>query len=229
MKKLFPILMFLFLGYFTQAQLGQIIGQVRNIKSNIKKDAVYQKGTSFAQVGLGFPNVFFKASDIISAATGFYTTQKKGFISTAAMYEYAIRPNIGVGFIVGYSKGEYKYISTNNPNSYFGFAGTFYNIGVLGNYHVFSDKVFDIYTGGMLVYNGKNVKETNKGNTSVTIPFLGTVNVFSLVTKRPDAPQILYQVSLGARVFPFKTKSIGFFAEGGYGINILKMGVTSKF
>jgi hypothetical protein len=209
-------------------QLGQVISQMRNVQSTITSDAVYKKGKSFAQVGIGFPNLFFVASDLSATATSLYSTQKKGFVNFVANYEYAIKPNIGIGVIFGYSAGEYRYVSKTNPANYFGYKGSFVNIGVLSNYHIYSNKNVDFYTGAMLVYNAKNIKDNSSGNTSITIPFIGTISVFQLISA-PKASDLLYQVSLGLRAFPFKQKNIGFFAEAGYGITVLKLGVASSF
>jgi hypothetical protein len=217
------------LGFQGQSQiLGQVIGQVRNLPSTIKEGAVFQKKKSYVNVGVGFPNLFFKASDITGIISGQYTTEKKGFLTTMATYEYALKPNIGIGLMLGYSKGEFRYVSNSNANNYFGFKGSFLNIGLLSNYHIYSDKNVDVYSGAMLVYNSKKITNNSSGNTSITIPILGTFDLFSLVTA-PTAPPILYQLSVGIRAFPFKTKQVGFFAEGGYGITAIKAGVAAKF
>lgn len=229
MKKLISCLFVVILCSAARAQvISTIANAMRNTPSHITEDAMYQKGKSYINVGIGFPNLFFKASDITGSLSNLFSTKKRGFVTTMATYEYAIKENLGIGLLLGYAQGEYRYVSNTDANSYIGFKGTFYNIGFLSNYHIHSDKVCDIYTGAILVYNGKKITPTGNANVSINIPFLGNISVADFINK-PTAPDLLYQLSIGARVFPFNAKPIGLFAELGYGITIIKLGLATKF
>jgi hypothetical protein len=211
------------------AQIVQgIANQMRNTPSRITDDARLQKGHVYVNAGIGFPNLFFEASDLASELSGFFEIQKKGFLTTHATIEYMIKNNLGIGLLLGYAQGEYRYASKTNSKDYLGFKGSFYNIGITSTYHFFANKNWDVYTGAMLVYNGRNIKPTGNANIGYTIPIINVyVSVADLISK-PTSPDLLYQVSIGARAYPFKDKPIGIFVEGGYGITIVKTGLTIK-
>ncbi len=210
------------------AQVVQTIAnEMRNIPSRISDDAMLQKGHVYINAGIGFPNLFFKASDLTSTLTNFFETQKKGFLTTHATIEYMIKNNLGIGLLLGYAQGEYRYVSKTNASDYLGFKGVFYNIGLSSTYHFYANKKWDVYTGAMLVYNGRNITPTGNANIGVNIPFLGYISVANVISK-PSSPDLLYQVSIGARAYPFTGKPIGIFVEGGYGITIIKTGLTFK-
>jgi hypothetical protein len=216
MKAFFIVSLLVIINLSSQAQ------GLRNMPSRITADAVYQKGKVYVNAGVGFPNLFFKVSELTGILSNLYTTQKKGFLTMHATGEYALQQNLGVGLLLGYAEGQYRYTSTTNSNNYYGFKGSFLNIGVLSNYHILSNKTIDVYTGAMLVYNSKKVSPIKNGTISTVENFL-----FQQITQ-PDVPELLYQVSVGLRVFPFKTKTIGFFAEGGYGVTLVKAGIAIK-
>jgi len=168
----------------------------------------------------GFTQSFEKGNQGINFGIGFgpgYHTSGYGFpIGINGSYEYAIvevpmgstlTGVIGVGGIVGvrfasthYGAGDVKYSSTD------------FMIAVRGTYHfIFHDK-FDPYAGISFGYQGSTQKWKGDG---------------------PEPPETKYKYSyfvpgffVGARYF--FTDNFGVFAELGYMLNVINLGVTLK-
>lgn len=163
---------------------------------------VYEEGSKILNVGFGLG----------STITG------SGFKSTippiGASFEYGIKEKISVGGYVGYAGASYEQAT---------FGGTwkwnysYIIVGARGSYHfdfLDTDK-FDPYVGVMLGYNAASVKvEKPAGYTGPDIT-------------AASAGGIIYGGHAGIRYL--FTEKIGAFAELGYGIAFLQLGVTAKF
>jgi len=134
---------------------------------------------------------------------GFYTgTVTLPPISVS--YEKAVTDKISVGGIVGYSSSKYSYF-TDEDYKY-----TYILIGARGNYHFATSEKFDPYVGATLGYN----------IVSVTAPSGG-----GDYTAKGSA--LLFGAQLGANYY--FSPNLGAFAELGYGIGILTIGISAKF
>ena len=137
---------------------------------------------------------------------GFYT----GSITTppvSASFEAAVTEKISVGGIIGYSSSKYNYGGFTDDVKY-----TYLLIGARGNYHFATSEKFDPFVGLTLGYNIVNFKDqapSSYGNYSA------------------KASALLYGGQIGANYY-FSPK-FGAFAELGYGIGILTIGLTAKF
>ncbi len=101
----------------------------------------------------------------------------------------------------------------------------FLMFGLKGAVHFNQIENFDIYGGFMLGYNVPLVKET-------ITPLTGNGDSNPVIDEnspRPYLPaknNLTYSGFIGVGYYPFK--DIGFFAEAGYGISILQMGVNFR-
>ena len=120
-------------------------------------------------------------------------------------FEYGVSDKIGVGAYVGYSS--YDVI---------GFKYTSILVGAKGNYHFYTNDKFDAYGGLLLGYN--NVKVDSGTGTGF--------GIFGATTTAA-ASAVVFGGQLGARYY--FTDSIGAFAELGYGLANLNVGVAFKF
>ena len=122
-----------------------------------------------------------------------------------ASYEYMLKEKISIGGFAGFSTAEFRVNGFD-----FGFDYTYILAGVLGNYHFVNSEKFNAYGGIKLGYNNVSVKEVGTaGNGFVA-----------------DGSGILYGAQLGARYWA--SGSIGINAEVGYGISLLRAGITFK-
>jgi hypothetical protein len=116
----------------------------------------------------------------------------------AGGYEYGISDKIGVGATVGYSSYDLGF-----------YKYTSILLGAKGNYHFYTTDKFDAYGGLSLIYN-KLSADTASSPFGVS----------------PSASGIVFVGQLGARYY--FTDSIGAFAELGYGLANLNVGVAIK-
>jgi hypothetical protein len=123
-------------------------------------------------------------------------------------FEYGIvdglingKASIGVGGYLGFASQKYKYLNDSGWNY------NYFILGARGAFHYqFVDKL-DTYAGLMLGYNIATSSGDNVGNVS--------------------AGGFVYSTFVGARYY--FTESIAAFAEIGYGIAVLQLGVAFKF
>lgn len=134
---------------------------------------------------------------------GFYTgTVTLPPISVS--YEKAVTDKISVGGIVGYSSSKYSYLTAED------FKYTYILIGARGNYHFATSEKFDPYAGVTLGYNIVSASEPS-GEYSY----------------KAKASALLAGVQIGANYY--FSSNLGAFAELGYGIGILTIGLSAKF
>jgi hypothetical protein len=139
----------------------------------------------------------------IGIGGGFYTgTTTLPPISVS--YEKGITENISVGGIVGYSASKY--------DDGFGdeFKYTYLLIGARGNYHFGTTDKFDPYVGVTLGYNIVTFSEPG-----------GYSGLYSA-----SGSELLAGAQIGANYY--FSDNAGAFAELGYGIGIINVGLTLK-
>ena len=152
---------------------------------------------------------FDKGTSYVHAGIGFGGGFYSGSVTLPPLsvsYEKAVTEKISVGGIVGYSSSQYTY----------GFGGSSYKwkysyllIGARGNYHFATSEKFDPYAGLTLGYNIVSVKSP------------GQVQGYSA-----KGSALLFGGQIGANYY-FSTNT-GAFAELGYGIGLLTVGLTFR-
>ena len=123
----------------------------------------------------------------------------------SASYEYGISEKIGVGVFAGYA-GKTESVAFLGDVKY-----TYALFGVRGNYHFFQSDKIDAYGGLILGYN----------SASVTYP---NGNGFPGYT--PTASAVFLGGQIGGRYY--FTDSFAAFAELGYGLGYLNVGLAYK-
>lgn len=119
-----------------------------------------------------------------------------------ARYEYGFSDEISGGGILGYASSYVPYSGGSIDYSYL-------IVGLRANYHFGTSKKFDPYAGPTLGYN--KVSLSDKGG------YIGTI---------ADS-EIIYGAQIGANYY--FTKHVGAWAEIGYGVGLLNLGVNFKF
>jgi hypothetical protein len=170
-------------------------------------------------VAFGQNPAFEVGDNVINAGFGFggfYTGNTK-ILPISINYERGLLEDVfiddlylGVGGYLGFSQSEYI------TNTFFGTYGWRYNYTIVGArgalHYTFLDNL-DTYFGLMLGYYNVSYKEI--GNT--TLP----------PGQTPASGSLFLSGYLGARYY--FTESIGAFAELGWGVSALSLGVTLKF
>ncbi|MEJ7679170.1 MAG: outer membrane beta-barrel protein [Segetibacter sp.] len=165
------------------------------------QDGPLQKGQIKLNVGLG-------VGSYIKAAGG-----STAFPPLTVSAEYAIDENITVGGLIGYTSTEdtYSYSSFGSKDTY-KISNTL--IGARVNYYLDVNPKYDVYAGALLGYNA--VSSNFSSSSSEYQEILGDVNL--------SASSVLYGVHAGGR-YNFSPATSAF-AEIGYGIAVLNLGIT---
>lgn len=152
------------------------------------------------------PLAYEKGDQVLKVGFGLGATFSTGSVSVPpiqGIYEYGISEDISIGGILGYAASSQTYTNFGKVDfSYLIFGGR-------ANYHFETGEKFDPYGGATLGYYNVGFKD-NSG-------YLGDV----------ASSSIIYGVQLGANYY-FSNK-VGAWAEVGYGVGILNLGVTFKF
>ncbi|MDX5419681.1 MAG: hypothetical protein LPK09_10740 [Hymenobacteraceae bacterium] len=135
-----------------------------------------------------------------------------GGVPLGASLEVGIKENISVGGFIDYARYGYKYggYKWNYNFLYFGARGSYHLKEVVEALNIENSK-FDPYAGVSLGVRTVSYKD-NVGNESFTSPY---------------SSGMIFGIHAGSRYF--FTEKIGGFAEVGYGVSALKLGVTAKF
>lgn len=158
---------------------------------------------SMINIGVGLSSYF-------ASGTGYSTTLPP----VEGSYEYMITENISIGGFVGVFSSEY---GTNFDLAYnFSSKFSYIHAGGLGNYHFVNDDKFNAYVGARLGY--VNVSTSSDSNDNELDDLLNDLDY--------TASGLLYGIQLGGRYFI--SEKIAINAELGYGISVLKVGVTFK-
>ena len=161
------------------------------------------EGNSMINLGTGLSSYF-------TSGTGYSTTLPP----LEGSFEYMITENISVGAFVGAygAKYETNYELAYNTKTDF----SYIHGGGLGNYHFVNDDKFNAYVGARLGYLSANTSSDSSDNELNDI----------LDGLDYTASGFLYGIQLGGRYFI--SNKIAVNAELGYGISVLKIGVTFK-
>lgn len=165
--------------------------------------AQFEKGDMVANFGIGLGGYYANGSG--------YSTKIPPIELSG---EYFIMENLSVGGFIGGSKSEYDY-----KIPYYGDYETinysYFNIGVLGNYHFVNQEKFDVYAGARLGYVNLSLDydEDEVGDGIDDLDAKGS--------------GVLAGAHVGGRYF--FTDALAANAELGYGIAILKIGASFKF
>jgi hypothetical protein len=176
------------------------------IMSSAHAQDVFTKGDKIVNLGIGFGSYL--------GGTGY----KQSFLPISASYEQGVvsglldgKASIGVGGYLAYTANEWE---TKYGNLNFGYKYTYFIFGARGLFHYqFVDKL-DTYAGLMLGYNVINGKDFGDDLAANLIP-ASTSSGFT------------YSGFIGARYY-FSDKTAAF-AELGYGIAALELGIAIKF
>jgi hypothetical protein len=222
MKKIYILAILISFQLIALTTNGQIREIIQAIPSKIDTNGVFQKKGHHFFLGLGFPNLVFKGSELANNIflLGF-NTKKVGLLTYVSGYEYGISDKFSIGLNATYASGSYTYTSLTNPTSFFKYSGTFYSIGIRSSYHIIVTDKWNLYTGAMFAYKKSNVKVQDSGGTASTLlNLLNTIN--------DSKGSIGYDVFAGVKYFPPNKSGnhIGIFAEAGYGITVIKAGVV---
>jgi hypothetical protein len=131
---------------------------------------------------------------------------------TSLSFEYGVAENIGIGVFGGIAtaKDDFK---LSNGNAY---RWDYQHImfGVRGAYHFYSQDNLNIYAG---IHSGLNIASAEFSSDDIAKRFVDDVDVGGFV----------YSVFAGARYY--FNDMIGGYAELGYGVAYLNIGLTAKF
>jgi len=152
------------------------------------------------------PLAFEKGDQVVKLGFGLgapFSTGSLKIPPIQGIYEYGLTEDISIGGLLGYASSSENYSSLGKIDySYLIF-------GARANYHFETGEKFDPYGGAILGYY--NVGFNDKGG------YLGDF----------AASSVIYGVQIGANYY--FSKNIGAWAEVGYGVGYLNLGVTFKF
>lgn len=131
---------------------------------------------------------------------GSYTTGTIGIPPISASFEKGITEKISVGGVAGYAASKYEAFGFKAEYSYI-------LVGARGSYHFYNTDKIDAYGGAILGYNIVSSKVTGVGAAA-------------------SASGLAYSGFVGGRYL--FTEKLAAFAEVGYGISLLTLGVTLK-
>jgi hypothetical protein len=164
---------------------------------------MYTKGQQDLHFGVGLGSTFY--------GSGYKSVLPPINVS----YEKGITENIGVGGYLGYASSRYNYNGFGDYNYHWTY--NYIILGVRGAYHydLFKNPKLDTYGGIMLGYNIARAKFHSND------PYVNESNYTA-----SSGGGITYSGFLGAR-YQFKPK-LGAYAELGYGVAILNLGLRLK-
>ena len=169
--------------------------------------AQLEEGQSMINLGLGLNSYYISGS-------GFSTTLPP----LEGSYEMMISDDFSVGGFIGAYGAKYKLsgvssgISYNSETKY-----TYTNVGALANYHFINSDTFNMYGGAKLGYVSSKVSSGASASSS------GITATSSADVKGSG---FLFGLAIGARYHLSDGMALN--AELGYGIALLKVGVTFK-
>lgn len=163
---------------------------------------MYKKGQQDLHIGVGLGSTFY--------GSGYRSVIPPLNVS----YEKGITDNIGVGGYLGYSSSRYRY-SGYNSNYYWRYNYVIVGARAAYHYDLFEVPKLDTYGGIMLGFTFANARFHSND------PLVDESNYSS-----PGAGGVVWSGFVGAR-YQFKEK-LGAYAELGYGISWLNMGVRLK-
>ena len=167
--------------------------------------AQFEKGDMVANFGIGVGSYYASGSG--------YSTKIPPIELSG---EYFILENISIGGFIGGSKSELE-VKVPRQSDYETFSYSYFNIGAIGNYHFLNQEKLDVYAGARLGYVGLKLKyDDDEFDSDFDIDGLGA-----------RSSGILAGAHVGGRYF--FNEQFAANAELGYGIAILKIGISYKF
>ncbi len=166
--------------------------------SSLTQAQNFSEGDSAINFGLGIGGYY-------ATGTGYSTT----IPPLEIQYEKFIKDNISVGGFLGYQSASYKYTYWDETYKWT-YSYTF--IGGFGNYHFYDQDKLEAYAGvrlGYLIFN-----ETASSSVS------------GLDYSASDGSGLVFGAHAGGRYFFNEKFAVN--AEVGYGISLLKVGITYK-
>ena len=160
---------------------------------------LFQEGSKMLHLGIGVGSPYV------------YSGSNLSIPPIHASFEYGIKEKIGIGGLIGYTASEYK---TTFITSSYSWKFSYLIIGARGSYHFLNNEKMDAYAGLMLAYN------------SATAKFESTDADLERLVTEPSVGGVTLGAYLGGR-YMFNEK-IGAFAELGYNISWLSLGVNVK-
>ena len=152
------------------------------------------------------PKSFGKKTSFLHIGVGFGGGFYEGDIKTPPVslsFESGVTEKISVGGIIAYASSSYSLFSADDIKY------SHLLIGGRGNYHFGTSEKFDPYVGLTLGYN------------IVSAKYSGNIGSF-----KAEESALIFGGQIGANYY-FSPK-FGAFAELGYGIGILTVGITAK-
>lgn len=164
------------------------------------QNLAFHKGSKFLQIGFGLGG-------------GYYASGLKTSIpAIQARYEFSVSDKISAGVVLGYSSAKYDYPGIEYDDEMFGSSSLTYSYllaGVRGNYHFSTTNKFDPYVGATLGYNAVSVSEDDDDEISGA-----------------DG-KVLLGAQVGANYY--FSKNLGAWADVGYGLGYINLGIVFKF
>ena len=174
--------------------------------------AQFEEGQSAINIGLGLNSFYVSGS-------GFSTT----IPPLEGSIEFFIEEKISVGGLIGLygSKYEIEEEFSDGSDYYIGNKYNYFTIGGFGNYHFVNDEQWNFYAGLKILYASVSVKQHIDMYPSDPVLESSLLNAIDA-----RASGIIPSISIGARYH--LSDGIALNAELGYGIALLKVGVTFK-
>lgn len=147
-----------------------------------------------------------------------YTSQTPAF---GLSYDYGFKEGVGPGLItlggyVGYKSLTYKYDYTYNQSLYYKWTWTYFIVGARGTYQYSVSDKFDLYGGLLLSMNFSKFKHESNDP-----------DYYNYNYNYSESGSNLGLTLFGGARYGF-TENIGAFAELGYGISYLTLGIGYK-
>lgn len=185
---------------FMTKKIFFILALMGGIVSGIQAQSVFSKGDKVLHLGVGVGS-YLGGTNYTSTIPPLQVSYEQGIVGNLIDGN----ASIGVGGYAAYSANKWKYDSDN------GYKYSYVIVGVRGAFHYqFIDKL-DTYAGAMIGYN--IVSGTWFGSGTETV-------------SGASASSVAYSTFLGARYY--FTDKVAIFAEVGYGIAALELGVAFK-
>lgn len=131
---------------------------------------------------------------------------------TSFSFEYGVAENIGVGVFAGIATAKDDFKLSNGKAYRWDYQHIMF--GVRGAYHFYSQDNLNIYAG---INSGLNIASAEYSSDDIAKSFVDDVDVGGFV----------YSIFGGARYY--FTDMIGGYAELGYGVAYLNIGLTARF
>ncbi|MCF8331591.1 MAG: porin family protein [Bacteroidales bacterium] len=130
---------------------------------------------------------------------------------TSIQFEYGIAENFGLGLMVGYANTDYEIRLSNGDVG--NFKTGHFLLGGISQYHFYSSERSTVFAKAMLGYD----------ITSVTFNSDDGMQADDFDNKNPA---LIYGIHIGGNYY--FSDNAGIFAEIGYGLSILNIGLTLK-